>query len=409
MGEQMDQDSRQIKEKIRDISENSIIQAIQEVTIESDKFVSIIKDEAKKILKETREQASIEARQESERIINETREKTARIVREATERAKIQIKDEFNRVTLETRNKLENETSTLFTVIKNIQRIVSETETAIQSGIENITVIISETEKQLQTINEISGSEEPAQVDPPEKQEPGQPTGEAVPPVMEEPLKVEVSEDITLDTKILLHEGMALLKMGKNEEALQVFSRVVELTPNSAVAWRNMGNIFNTLGRYEEAVQAFTKVTELDPQDIAASNSRAIALTNYKNKKKTEEAKGIGDQTKQESQDVTFDARMQMQEGEHLLQSGKNKEALDIFTKVLMLDPGNAVAWRKKGTTLGLLGRHEEALKADEKAIELNPKDIVAWHNKVAALTHLGNKEKAKEAQEIEKRLKKEA
>jgi tetratricopeptide (TPR) repeat protein len=102
------------------------------------------------------------------------------------------------------------------------------------------------------------------------------------------------------------------------------------------------------------------------------------------------------------------DADIRMREGMVLLDSGKNKEALEAFVKVLELDPKNALAWRKKGAALGILGRHQEALEAFRRAIALDPKDIISWHNKVISLTKLGNKKEADEAKEAEKRVKKE-
>jgi tetratricopeptide (TPR) repeat protein len=98
-----------------------------------------------------------------------------------------------------------------------------------------------------------------------------------------------------------------------------------------------------------------------------------------------------------------------MQEGISLLDSNKNVRALENFTKVIKLEPKNALAWKKKGTALGLLSRHFEALEAFERATQLDPNDVTAWHNKGIALRKLGRIKEAKEAEQAEKRAKKEA
>jgi F0F1-type ATP synthase membrane subunit b/b' len=74
----------------------------------------------------------------------------------------------------------------------------------------------------------------------------------------------------------------------------------------------------------------------------------------------------IGEESKVKTEDKAesvSEADMKMQEGIDLLKSGKNEEALEVFNKVLALDPQNTLALSKKSTALGNLGRHMEALK----------------------------------------------
>ena len=79
-----------------------------------------------------------------------------------------------------------------------------------------------------------------------------------------------------------------------------------------------------------------------------------------------ETEQGIGEELKVNREDKAepaSDAEMKMQEGIDLLKSGKNEEAIEVFNKVLALDPQNTLALSKKSTALGNLGRHMEALK----------------------------------------------
>ena len=75
---------------------------------------------------------------------------------------------------------------------------------------------------------------------------------------------------------------------------------------------------------------------------------------------------GIGEESKVKTEDEAepvSEADVKMQEGIDLLNSGKNEEALEVFNKVLALDPQNTLALSKKSTALGKLGRHMEALR----------------------------------------------
>ena len=80
--------------------------------------------------------------------------------------------------------------------------------------------------------------------------------------------------------------------------------------------------------------------------------------------RKTEQV--FGEESKVETEDraeSASEADMKMQEGIALLESEKNEEALEVFNKVLALDPQNTLALSKKSTALGKLGRHMEALR----------------------------------------------
>jgi len=47
-----------------------------------------------------------------------------------------------------------------------------------------------------------------------------------------------------------------------NEQAIEMFKEAIELDPNYALAWRNLGLVYTKLARYDEALQAFEKVQD---------------------------------------------------------------------------------------------------------------------------------------------------
>jgi len=96
--------------------------------------------------------------------------------------------------------------------------------------------------------------------------------------------------------------------------------------------------------------------------------------------------------------EAAVDPETLMQEGLSLLSAGKNKEALEVFDKVIYLDPKNPIAWRKKGASLDKLGRHDESLKAYGKAIELAPNYISECLSSELAIAR---KAEQTEAQEV--------
>jgi putative nucleotidyltransferase with HDIG domain len=151
----------------------------------------------------------------------------------------------------------------------------------------------------------------------------------------EEAEKARKAEEATA----LRNEGKALVRLGKEEEALEVFVKAIELDPRNAASWRSKGVALGRLGRDEEALKAFVKAVELDPANAEAWRNRGTALVRL----------------------------------------GRDKEALQDFLKAIELNPEYATTWVSKVTALFGLGRDEEARKVREaKKLVKREADLVA-------------------------------
>ena len=86
------------------------------------------------------------------------------------------------------------------------------------------------------------------------------------------------------------HEGKAwvLRRQGHWEECLVVLNRIVELDPQTANIYREIGETYSNLRRFEEAETAAKKGLELTPEDPAAiALSRCLARrTRFRNRYK---------------------------------------------------------------------------------------------------------------------------
>lgn len=151
------------------------------------------------------------------------------------------------------------------------------------------------------------------------------------------------------------NKGVALAKLGKYEEAIECYDKVIELNPNYAPAWYNKGVALAKLGRYEEAIECYKKAVELNPDYVDAWFNMGVAYAKL----------------------------------------GKYEEAIKCYDKVLELNPKDYYAWNNKGVALAKLGKYEEAIECYKKAIELNPNYADAWYNLGLALTKLGKYEEA--------------
>jgi tetratricopeptide (TPR) repeat protein len=164
---------------------------------------------------------------------------------------------------------------------------------------------------------------------------------------------LEVAEELVAlrgHTPDWFERGYCLDRLGRYDDALASFDKMIELNPNDAWAWEFRGGTLDSLGRLDEALASYDKAIELDPNFQWAWYDRGKVL------------------------DLL----------EHY------EEAVASFDKAIELDPNAAWTWYRRGMTLGGLGRYEEAVASFDKAIELDPNAAEAWYGQGMALVDLG-------------------
>jgi tetratricopeptide (TPR) repeat protein len=175
--------------------------------------------------------------------------------------------------------------------------------------------------------------------------------------------------NIELDGKYTpyYYKGFALSGLGKHEDAIKCYERVIELAPNSEHAYYCKGSALLALGQYETAIVFHDKALELNPKSVAAQVGKSEALTSLgKNQDVVNHA--------QKAIELGIEsAKVYLEQGMAFLNLGKDKEALNCFEKSIGLNPSDYVAHTNKGLALGNLGDHQSAEKAIKEAIKLNP------------------------------------
>ena len=185
------------------------------------------------------------------------------------------------------------------------------------------------------------------------------------------------------------NKGRSLDSLGRHEDAIRCYDKALELNPRNATAWHNKGLSLDSLNRYEEAIRCYDKALELDPQDALAWNNKGNSLDSLG---RYEEAICYHDKALELDPQ---DASAWYNKGNSLVRLGRHEEALRCYDKALELDPRLAIGWNNKGIILGKLGRHEEALSCFDKVLELDPRYASAWLSKGASLHELGRHEEA--------------
>jgi tetratricopeptide (TPR) repeat protein len=126
--------------------------------------------------------------------------------------------------------------------------------------------------------------------------------------------------------------------VGKNEQALAAYNKVVESFPESPLSYNNRGMFLQRQGKYDEAVADFTRAVERDPNYSYSYTNRGFTL----------------------------------------LQMDNAAAAQGDFTQSLKINPQQAFVYNLRGLSRLAQGDLTGAIQDQRAAVEMNPKDPVA-------------------------------
>ena len=176
--------------------------------------------------------------------------------------------------------------------------------------------------------------------------------------------------------------GGILQAQGK--DALPAFRKVVELKPNEAEAYYNIGVILSAQKRFEEATDSFQRAVKLKPGLAEAHGKLGNAL---KERGRLDEAAASYRRA------IKIDpasAEVHSNLGTVLKAQGQIDEALSCYRRAIALKPDFALAWYNLGNAQQEAGQLNEALKSFRRAVEIKPGFAEAHCNLGTTLKDLG-------------------
>ena len=128
---------------------------------------------------------------------------------------------------------------------------------------------------------------------------------------------------------------MCLISRIGNKEAVSAYQKAIEIDPDNAQNWYELGNVHFKMGHYEDAVAAFNKAIELEPGYGWSYNNLALTYVSQ----------------------------------------GKHTQAIPLYRKsidLLTADKDKAVAWNRLGNVYRKLNEYTLAVDAFQKADDLD-------------------------------------
>ena len=183
--------------------------------------------------------------------------------------------------------------------------------------------------------------------------------------------------------------GVALMEMGRVDEALPPMQEAAALSPQDSEAHNNLGNALHALGRFDQAEASCRLALAIRPDFAEAHNNLSNALFALD---RPEEAEASCQQALAIRPDL-FAAHNNL--GNVLYRLGRLDEAERRFRRALELKPDYADARYNLCNILSALGRPEEAVTSYRLAIQLKP-DYAELHNNLGTtLQQLGRLDEA--------------
>ncbi len=118
-------------------------------------------------------------------------------------------------------------------------------------------------------------------------------------------------------------------------EAIAAYERAIEINPNYASLWRNLGVVLREQGKYNRAIESLTKASAINPQD--SDNWLDLAIT--------------------------------------LNAAGKDEQALAALDRALEVKPQDPAIWRKKGAIFIEKRQYNEACETYRQSRTVTPED----------------------------------
>jgi len=178
--------------------------------------------------------------------------------------------------------------------------------------------------------------------------------------------------------------GNALLDAGRIKEAVQAYTRAVELAPDDPREYYNLGNALVADGRRTDAIARYEQALKLNPDYVEARNNLGAALADSGRLDAAAAQYDLVLNFQPDNADAHYNL------GKTYQQMGRLAEAVAQYQEALRLNPDSAGTQNNLGSALAQMGRLPEAIGHFQAAVGLDPRFAEAYRNWGNALLQAG-------------------
>ena len=160
--------------------------------------------------------------------------------------------------------------------------------------------------------------------------------------------------------------GGTFQDLGLLDESIQSYKKCIEIEPEYSEAFNNLGNVYRELGQYDLAIKSFKAALSLNPNYIEAEYSLGLVFQNLGLSEAIQYFENVL-KTKPEFSEAHNNL------GIMLRSIGELDKAYSCYEKAILINPKYSQAHNNLGNVLHDLGRYNEAIASYKTAISLNP------------------------------------
>ena len=204
--------------------------------------------------------------------------------------------------------------------------------------------------------------------------------------------KAEISSNISeseILAELACQRGNVLLLLGKMGEAIEIYSKAIELNPHHAFAYNNRGTVHHRNHEVNKALEDYGKAIQLKNDYAEAYYNRG---TVYDENGKIDLALKDYDKV------IKFNprlARVYSHRGNAYQEKNEIDRAIKEHSKAIALEQNDPILYNNRGITYGKKGDFDLALKDFNKAIELKQDYANAYNNRGAVYNGKGEYDQA--------------
>jgi predicted O-linked N-acetylglucosamine transferase (SPINDLY family) len=144
------------------------------------------------------------------------------------------------------------------------------------------------------------------------------------------------------DIEACLQQAEACMARGDRDDAVQLYSKVIELAPELALAYYKRGNLLKDREQFQESLADYDRAIALNPRYAYALCNRGVVLSRL----------------------------------------NRLEEALNSYDRALVIAPDDVLALFNRADVLRQLRQPEEALKGFDRAIAVRPDHLESLFNR---------------------------
>jgi tetratricopeptide (TPR) repeat protein len=163
---------------------------------------------------------------------------------------------------------------------------------------------------------------------------------------------------------------------GRRAEAIEQFTRGIELEPKSAVAHNTLGTALNHFAEFDEARKAFEQAIVLDPNLVQAHINLAMSLAQGSDLRGATEQLETAIRLKPNAPSAATAHRLLAK----VYEDTDSPKAIDHLNAAVKIDPGNPEAWLALGRLRSAADDEPGALSAFQRAVGCDPHDAEAQY-----------------------------